>query len=631
MVGPNRALLLVLLLAGCGEVSRSKDAKLDTRKSLVDDLKAKRQPADGGGRAVLDPESPRQARAGERIRIALTYEAGPLGIAEGGALFLQPSPFWGWDSPQTDMPEAPGATEVTTEAQGVRLETTAFEGLLAIHIRGRNLAPGERIHITYLTRADRFAEREEHLWLAVDGDGDGVRSLILDPPTIDILAGEPSRIVITLPSTARPGEPVRVVLAVLDALGNRGARLQGAVELRSSGDLGLPATVSFPDGGVLALETRVATEGVYRVRAATSSGAGGLAAESNPLVVRAEIPHVLWGDLHGHSQLSDGTGTPEDYFAYARDVAALDVVALTDHDHWGMRFLDQNPDLWKRIEDAAHRIDEPGRFVPLVGYEWTNWLQGHRHVLFFDDEPAVLSSLDPRYESPALLWKALAGRSALTVAHHSAGGPVSTNWDFVPPPEIEPVTEVVSVHGSSEASDTPGQIYSAVPGNFVRDALRRGLRFGFIGSGDSHDGHPGLPHLAAPSGGLAAIFSEEKTRVGVLVALRERRTYATNGPRIWLRTWLDEHEMGALVPSSDATENELRFAVAGTAPLSRVDVIRSGEVVKVVAGSSRRELSETLSIPSLRPGEYVYVRVVQEDGGAAWSSPVYVTSRSSRE
>ena len=33
--------------------------------------------------------------------------------------------------------------------------------------------------------------------------------------------------------------------------------------------------------------------------------------------------------------LSDGTGTPEDYFAYARDVAALDVIALTDHDHWG--------------------------------------------------------------------------------------------------------------------------------------------------------------------------------------------------------------------------------------------------------------------------------------------------------
>jgi hypothetical protein len=354
-------------------------------------------------------------------------------------------------------------------------------------------------------------------------------------------------------------------------------------------------------------------------------------AESNPLVVRDGIPRVLWGDLHGHTQLSDGTGTPEDYFAYARDVAALDVIALTDHDHWGMRFLDGNPGLWKTIEEAAHRFDEPGRFVALVGFEWTNWLHGHRHVLYFEGEADVLSSLDPRYQDPALLWKALEGRSAVTIAHHSAGGPVSTNWEFAPPPELEPVTEVVSVHGSSEASDTPGKIYAAVPGNFVRDALGRGLRFGFIGSGDSHDGHPGLAHLASPSGGLAAIFSEETTRAGVLDALRSRRTYATNGPRIWLRTWLDEHEMGAMLPPPEAPTQELRFVIAAPAPVERVDIVRSGEIVSVVPGSGRRELSETLTLPALRSGEYVYVRVVQEDGGAAWSSPVYVTSQRSRE
>jgi len=386
--------------------------------------------------------------------------------------------------------------------------------------------------------------------------------------------------------------------------------------------------VSLPEGGVLDLDVPTAGEGLYRVLGSTASG---LMAESNPLIVRDAIPRVLWGDLHGHSQLSDGTGTPEDYFAYARDVAAVDVIALTDHDHWGMRFLDGNPGLWSTIEEAAHRFDEPGRFVALVGFEWTSWLHGHRHVLYFDGKAEVLSSLDPRYEDPALLWRALEGRSVVTIAHHSAGGPVSTNWEFAPPPELEPVTEVVSVHGSSEASDTPGRIYAAVPGNFVRDALGRGLRFGFIGSGDSHDGHPGLAHLASPSGGLAAIFSEETTRAGVLDALRARRTYATNGPRIWLRTWLDGNEMGSLISPTGAQAHELRFVVAAPAPVERVDVIRSGEIVSVVPGSSRRELSETLSIPSLRSGEYVYVRVVQEDGGAAWSSPVYVTSPSSRE
>jgi Protein of unknown function (DUF3604) len=620
----NRAILLVVFLGACGEESRSKDAKIDTHQSLVEDLARERHPADGGGRAFLDPGAPSAARAGELTRIALTYEAGPSGIAEGGALFLQPSPFWGWDSPQTEVPEVPGATVVATEAEGVRLETSAFDGLLAIHIRGRDLRPGELVHIAYLTRADRYSERGERIWLAADGDGDGVRGLVLDSPTIDVVAGEPSRLVVTLPTTARPGDRIRLVLAALDSLGNRGVALTEEVALHSSGALGLPETVALPEGGVFSLEVPVSDEGVYRVLASTASG---LVSESNPLVVREGIPRVLWGDLHGHTQLSDGTGTPEDYFTYARDVAALDVIALTDHDHWGLRFLDDNPGLFHTIEEAAMQFDEPGRFVALVGFEWTSWLHGHRHVLYFEGEARILSSLDPRYENPALLWNALEGSSALTVAHHSAGGPVSTDWEFAPPPELEPVTEVVSVHGSSEAADTPGKIYSPVEGNFVRDALGRGYRFGFIGSGDSHDGHPGLVHLAGPSGGLAAIFAEEKTRSSVLDALKARRTYATNGPRIWLRTWLDDTEMGSdLAASAEGAARALRFVVAAEAPVERVDVVRSGDVVSTVAGSGRRELSETLTLEALREGEYVYVRVVQENGGAAWSSPVYVTS-----
>ena len=81
-------------------------------------------------------------RAGETRRFSILYEAGPLGIEAGGALFLQPSPFWGWDSPQTETREAPGFTEATTDAVGVGLESSSFKGLLAIHVGGRKLEPG---------------------------------------------------------------------------------------------------------------------------------------------------------------------------------------------------------------------------------------------------------------------------------------------------------------------------------------------------------------------------------------------------------------------------------------------------------------------------------------------------------
>ena len=93
------------------------------------------------------------------------------------------------------------------------------------------------------------------------------------------------------------------------------------------------------------------------------------------------------------------------------------------------------------------------------------------------------------------------GESVLTFAHHSAGGPIATNWSIPPDPELEPVTEIVSVHGSSEAMDSPGLIYSPLPGNTVRDALGLGFELGFIGSGDSHDGHPGKAHLMSPGMG----------------------------------------------------------------------------------------------------------------------------------
>ena len=607
---------LVVLLLFFGACSRdetpnlSKDAKTATHQALFEDLEKPRDPSDGGGRAFLAEVPKGPILVGSRHRFEIVYEAGPLGISEGGVLFLEPSPFWGWDVPQTEVPEAPGFTEATTDAPNVKLKTLSLGGLLTITIRGRALAPGERVELVYGAgpagaQVDRYAESQAPIWLAVDGDGDGVRSVLDEVPSVDVAAGPPAQLVLTLPSTAQPGDRVRLTVAALDRAGNAGMTLDGSVALSGPTALGLPTGLELSERGVGYVDVVARDAGVYRV----SGASGEMIAESNPLVVRDGIPRILWADLHGHSQLSDGTGTPDDYFWYARDVAALDIVSLTDHDHWGMRFLDQSEAMWKAIREAGRRFEEPGRFLAIEGYEWTNWLHGHRHVLYFESGGEVLSSIDTAYETPAQLWEALEGQKALTVAHHSAGGPVSTNWNFMPDPAIEPVTEIASVHGSSEAADTPGTIYSAVTGNFVRDVLDRGARFGFIGSGDSHDGHPGLAHLASPSGGLAAIFSEHLTRDGVLEALASRRVYATNGPRIWLRFWLDDAP---------------RFAVAGTAPIERVDVIRSGSVVTSLPGAGRREWGEGLTLDGLVSGEYVYIRVVQEDGGVAWSSPVFI-------
>ena len=612
--------------------------------------------SDGGGRAWLElaEGDDGSVEVGGVRSWTVVYEAGPLGIEVGGSVFFQASVFWKWSSPQTRWESAPGYTRVSCEADGVVLSAAEVDqGLLRIQVGGRALRAGERVRIAYGVesgaRGDSHAERGERFWIGVDGDGDGSRKLLLDSPKVTVRPRDPARLVLTLPTVVRPGERARLVAAVTDGGLNAGCELAGRLALSvqrglEGEDFGeWPAglgpeprvELALGDGGCTAVEIGpIQEEGIYRLRAELALGDRRIEAHSNPMQVSARGPKVFWGDLHGHSNYSDGTGVPEDYYAYARDVAGLDAVALTDHDNWGMLPLAQHPEMWREIQRQAARFDDPGRFVALPGFEWTSWLHGHRHVLYFEDRGEVFSSLDERYDTPPELWAALRGFSALTIPHHPGGGAMPVDWSIEPDPELEPVAELSSVHGSSEATDSPNLVFGPVAGHMVRDALDRGYRLGLVGSGDGHDGHPGLgweaPHYI--NGGLVAFLCDEDpcegpTRERVLEALRGRRVYATNGPRILLRYGLGGRRMGSVVPASEVGETETLFVDAvGTAPIEWVEIIRSGEVAGRYRGAGQTALTLTAEVEGLESGEYVYVRLVQEgrSPGMAWSSPVWV-------
>ncbi|MBW2270688.1 MAG: CehA/McbA family metallohydrolase [Deltaproteobacteria bacterium] len=608
----------------------SPNAQLDVVEDLRRAANLELHPSDGGGRAWVESSEPVPLQVGRPGRVTLVYEAGPDGIAADGSVTLQVSPFWRWSTPQTQIPELEGYTRVATDAAGIELHAeTLGEQMLGIRIEGRALSAGERIRIEYGAgptgaHVDDFADAASRFWFAVDGDGDGRRKLIDASPALRVVAGPAAHLWATLPSVARPGESVRLHLAALDMLGNRGTRATGSIALSDeAGLLDLPASVELApeDGGVLVIEVRAQAAGITRVHAAL----GEFRATSNALQVSAGVPRILWGDVHGHSGLSDGTGVPDDYFAYARDVAGLDLVALTDHDHWGMRVLADTPELWEQIRASTRRFHAPGRFVTLLGFEWTSWLYGHRHVLYAGDTGRVIDSVDPATETPTQLWNALEGEAALTFAHHTAGEPIATAWQFAPDPRFEPLVEIVSVHGSSEAADSPSTVVGAMPGHFARDALERGYRLGFIGSGDSHDGHPGLAHLASPSGGLAAVLAEERTREAVWEALRARRTYATNGARIILRVGLGTARMGESLPAPPADEPpDLFVQLIGSAPLQHVDLIRRGHAVERVPLDERWDATLQKSVDGLASGDWLYIRAEQIDRGAAWSSPIFI-------
>ena len=597
-------------------------AHLATYREMWADRVAPRHPSDGGGR--FERRDGHAAQVGAPSSFALRYTVGNAGVALGGALSFVPEPFWGWSPPQVDHPDGPGFVEVTAP-DGVLLQGEAIAGQLVLTVSGRALRPDEVIDLTYGAgqgaRVDRFAEPEAGLYLGVDGDGDGVRQWVWPAPTVRVEPGPARQLWVTLPSTAAEHTTVRLTVAALDAGANAHAPGVDQVDLQLPEGWEGPRHVSLNDGvGEARLTTGPA--GIGQVVAT----AQGMVARTNPVVVRDGAPRVLWADLQIHTGRSDGTGTPATAYRYARDVAGLDAAAVTDHDRFGMHFLDAEPALWAEAQREADAATRDG-FVAFPAYEWTSWVFGHRHVLYVADPGPVWSSLDPATDTPDELWEALAPYDALTLPHHPAGGPVPIDWSFVGDPEVEPVVEVVSVHGQSESPTMPQPIYDARGDAWVGPLLQSGRRLGLIGSTDGHDGHPGLAHLVGQgSGGLAALVDAKPTRAGIAEALRARRVYATNGVRTFVRFEGNGQPIGSVLP---AGEVELVLRVVATADIIGAELVGRDGAVERIDGSGPALFHRWSR--TTEPGDLFYVRLVQADGGLVWTSPLWFDSEPTSE
>jgi len=103
-------------------------------------------------------------------------------------------------------------------------------------------------------------------------------------------------------------------------------------------------------------------------------------------------------------------------------------------------------DHWERVQDLCRRYEEPGRFIPILAYEWTNFRYGHHNVYYLNyDQPIRMPSTLPE------LYSALKNVDALVIPHHT-GYPVKAtgkDWDYFDE-SLSPFAEIYSLHGSSE-------------------------------------------------------------------------------------------------------------------------------------------------------------------------------------
>lgn len=579
-----------------------KTANLKTYTHMWEDLQIPRSSKDGKGTAQWLAEAP-SPTVGSIVDLSVRFVVGPEGIDPKGTIFAAPEAFWGWSPPQTESPESAGFVRFEGPEN---LTAKSGGGWAWAEVGEGGLAAGDEVIIHYRGRADRYAGTA-WFWVGVDGDGDGVRKPLAKVPSLIVQGEAAAQIHLVLPSTRTPGTAAKLRVSTLDALGNTATAGERTIELQGMDSV--PPNVHLKDGeccAVVAVPDLKA--GVHRVRARFDERTF----MSNPMVVAPNVEPILWADLQIHTGQSDGTGSVGEAFHYAENVAGLDVAAITDHDHWGRVFLDESGVyLDSQIEAIQRRNAE---FLPLVGYEWTSWVYGHRHIVDFGGTAPLASSMDAEADTPAELrtWQAGGGKR-LIIPHHIAGGPVAVALDADRDPSLEPVLEVVSVHGQSVALG-PDAVERAAAGHFAVDWLNAGHRVGFIGSTDGHDGHPGLSQLGSGKGGLAAILTDDLD--GVHGAISNRRTYATNGSRIILRTKVDGVNMGGVVPTSESWTISTKGV--GTDIVSAV-LLHSSEGIVASGRPNSVVFNEEWQVP---PASWYFVEIQQVDGGRAWSSPV---------
>ena len=409
-----------------------------------------------------------------------------------------------------------------------------------------------------------------HFKLQIDPFGTGLYEHVADLG-FPIVGGSATQLLLVAPSDVLDGELSWLHVRALDRWGNPDPSYSG--EVRFSGDVpdGCPPTFTFSteDAGVHRFEgLRYRGAGVLRV---VATDAAGLTATSNPIRCHAETPErrLYWADLHGQTEETVGTGSIPEYFAYARDVAAVDATAHSGND------FQITKEVYRELHENAERFYEPGRFVTFHGYEWSgNTPAGGDHNVYYRGDGPIrrsshtevddLSDISTDCYPIDRLYAANAGRDDVIITPHIGGRRASLDYHD---PSLEPAIEIASQWGRFEW--------------FAREALERGMRVAFIGGSDDHSGRPGwsaatLAHHGV-RGGLTAYLANDLTREDIWEALKARRCYGTSGPRIIVDVTVDGHPMGS-EPNLTSTP-EIAVRVLGTAPLDTIELRRGLETV----------------------------------------------------
>ncbi len=375
--------------------------------------------------------------------------------------------------------------------------------------------------------------------------------------------------------------------------------------------------------------------------------AGDLRALRAHVVVLGGKKHqIVRGDFHRHTELSwdgggGGDGNLQDNYRYQIDVAGMEFSASTDHQGGAW------PYWWWYSQKMTDMYHVPGVHVPIFGYERSStYPWGHHNMFFAKRSEAKVTPffmkqgveafslpLGPQGDESGIgsgalvendtrmLYEELRGREVVAISHTS-GTRMGTDWRDNDP-FLEPVVEIFQ--GCRTSYEQLGAPYVArepedaahmkqagyEPLGMVNNAWAKGYKLGIIAASDH-----GSTHIS-----YALVYTDEVSRRGILNAIRKRHTYGATD-NILLDVRMGQHFMGDEFKL--ARPQPLRVMARGARPVARIDIIKDSKVIYSTDPKQQKVEFEYTDTTGVTGRHYIYVRLMQEDGMIAWSSPMFI-------
>ncbi|MBE6627334.1 MAG: hypothetical protein E7629_00245 [Ruminococcaceae bacterium] len=217
---------------------------------------------------------------------------------------------------------------------------------------------------------------------------------------------------------------------------------------------------------------------------------------------------IFNGEVHAHTDFSDGRGTPPEAYDYARNVGKVDYFSVTDHN--GPKLTDEK--FFSVMPSLAEEKNEDGKFAALYGYEMTygagTGFYGHANIIPPKAIFRTNLTLDEWYEEMAKV-----GETGVGQFNHPGDKWGNFN-DFKFDPRMDDIFSIMEIRITEYG-------ISCIEEEYDR-ALRMGWHISPVSNEDTHGAN-----WTTGREETGAVMAEELTRENILDGMRKNRTYAT--------------------------------------------------------------------------------------------------------